>query len=162
VRFASDTVLVKVKIGKGEVSDVYRCDNGIFARDIILPRELKKGDIGELEYALAFQSPEPGDNSFRREALRRIEDILIEVRFHPRNLPRSVWWSTWVDYQQDTPPYIREPVELDERRHSVSKALSFAERSVIGFSWEWPKQKPLRRYNLHAGPSGADPSKQSD
>jgi len=133
-----DTRSISVWVINGEVSDIYRCGNGMYAFDIMLAQPLKKTETALVEYVVRFDRQEMAPPEFRRIAVERIDDLTMEVRFHPNRLPRAVWWASWHDPAPGSPPATQEPVPLDEEAGCAArKVLSCAERSVIGFCWEW-------------------------
>lgn len=71
---------------------------------------------------------------YRRAAMRRAENFDIRVEFHPRRLPRQIWWAVWDGVDGDV--IDAEGVALDSQ-HSVHRYMRSLERTVAGFPWDW-------------------------
>jgi hypothetical protein len=135
-----DTATVRIRSNIGSVSELYACGAGLFAADINLPRQLRKGQTIEFAYEIDFStrdwsSSQPPTPEYRRSALRPISDLAVTVRFDQTRVPRRIWWGTWPNLDERTVPSLREPVSLDD--HSVHKELLSAQQTIVGFRWEW-------------------------
>lgn len=134
VRF--DTSTLAVSVSGGDTSAVYKCYDGLYAVDILLPKTLLRGEIYEVSYTLRYQAPTWNDQRFQRSALRiPIDEARIEVHFSPHRRPRKIWWAIWQELRQDSTPTLREPVTL--KGNSVTKKVTSAARTIFGFCWDW-------------------------
>jgi len=133
-RFDTDELVVEVVRG-GEVGDVYRASDTLFAVDLRLTRPLDRGETALVHMRMNFlyrTSPPP---EFRRGLLGSTRDLTLWVSFHPDRLPKHVWQARWdaLDHAQIVE---REAVELDNER-SVHSRFDVVERAVVGFYWEF-------------------------
>jgi hypothetical protein len=139
VRFSWKIADFDVINGSGAKSELYRCEDNLYAVDIILPRPVRKGETTVIEYELTLDPANPDDGLFQRVALPNMRDIVIKVCFSPKRSPRTVWWAHWREIGSDTPPYLREQIEFDPESPSVQKRLTCAEHTIVGFCWQWPE-----------------------
>jgi hypothetical protein len=111
--------------------------DGVYATHILLAKSLEAGETLSLEYWAALQPMDdkvPDETSYRRVVTRRAENIDIRIEFDPDTLPAHVWWTVWDGFQGDVAS--DEPVELDSQ-HSVQRYLRLAEKTAVGFRWDW-------------------------
>ncbi|MDQ4145291.1 MAG: hypothetical protein M3198_16425 [Actinomycetota bacterium] len=92
--FDTDQVEVTVERG-GTASELYRREDGLWGVDILLHRPLRRGETASFEYLTKFKYVEPPAPEFRRQALRRVENMELLVQFHRRKLPARVRWASW-------------------------------------------------------------------
>jgi hypothetical protein len=135
-RYMFDTATLTVDVMQGgRLGDAtYDLGNGVFARDVVLMRPLRKGETATLRYSSAFHYAEPPPPEFRRASLRLVHNVNLRVEFHPARLPRQVFFTEWHDL--NGPPARRTPVTR-EPDNSVSVYLNSMERAIVGFTWEW-------------------------
>jgi hypothetical protein len=133
----ADTNALSVEVGQGceeVVGPVRAIGGGLFAVDMLLTKELAIGETTTIEYETSFHysvAPEP---EFRRIVVIHLENLDIRVQFHPDRLPREVEWAVWDG--MDGPIAESETVTLD-RQFAAQRFLRFAERTVVGFRWDW-------------------------
>jgi hypothetical protein len=135
-RYMFDTATLTVDVMQGGRlgEPTYNMGNGIFARDIILMRPLRKGETTTLRYSSAFHYTEAPPREFRRAALRPVLNVNLRLQFHPERLPREVFFTEWNDLRGQ--PVRRTPVTC-EPDNSVHVFLNSMERAIAGFTWEW-------------------------
>jgi hypothetical protein len=135
-RYMFDTATLTVDVMQGGRlgKSTYNMGHGIFARDIILMRPLRKGETATLRYSSAFHYTEAPPPELRRAALRPVLNVNLRAQFHPERLPRRVFFTEWHDLRGQ--PVRRTPVTL-EPDNSVHVFLSSMERAIAGFTWEW-------------------------
>jgi hypothetical protein len=135
-RYMFDTATLTVDVIQGGWLDAstYDLGNGVFARDIILMRPLRKGETATLRYSSAFHYTEPPPPEFRRAALRLVLNVNLRVEFHPGRLPEQIYFAEWPDLLGK--PVRQTPVSR-EPDNSVQVFLSSMERAIAGFIWEW-------------------------
>lgn len=127
---------VQVEEGVVRASDTYRCDDDIYAIDVMLPHELREGECIDVRYSIFFEDDCAQQSVFRRAAYPPIENMTVEIKFDTRKIPRSVVWATWRDFSSDSPMLTCEPMEPDDKG-VVRKCLRSAKRTVVGFVWNW-------------------------
>lgn len=108
----------------------------VYEYDIDFGRVLCQGDDWCLKYVLEFDYRQPPPAEFRRVAYRRVDSLNLYLQFHPDRIPRQVWWCEWAHFVDGTLPAHEEPVDLNEEC-SVSHCLTYIERAVVGFRWQW-------------------------
>lgn len=113
---------------------------GVYVTSIPLAKTLDLGETLTLEYWTTYQYP-PGysaaarqEREYRRAVMRRAENIDIRVEFDPETLPSAVWWAVWDG--MDGQIGEQHPVGLDSQ-HAVHRFVRVAEKTVIGFYWDW-------------------------
>jgi hypothetical protein len=103
--------------------------------DIEFGRELAAGETASFEYRVLFgagRSAQP--QTFRRSAMRRIDNVEMRVQFDARKLPSRVSWNTWSGI--DGPVRTEQPLALDDDC-SVHHYLPRLEAATVGFCWCW-------------------------
>ena len=133
----ADTNALSVEVGQGceEVAGPVRAiGDGIFAVDMLLTKQLAVGETTTIEYETSFQYADAPDPEFRRIVVISLENLDIRVQFHPDKLPREVVWAIWDG--MDGPIVESERVTLDSQ-FTAQRFVRFAERTVVGFRWEW-------------------------
>jgi hypothetical protein len=135
-RYMFDTATLTVDVMQGGRLGEFTYDmgNGVFARDIVLMRPLRRGETATLRYSSSFHYAEPPEPEFRRASLRLVQNVNLRVEFHAGRLPRHVFFTEWNDLHG--PPARRTPVAR-EPDNSVSVYLQSMERAIAGFTWEW-------------------------
>jgi hypothetical protein len=133
-RFDTDELVVDVVRG-GHVGEVYQASDSLFAVDILLDRPLQSGETALMQLRTNFTYREPPPPEFRRGVLGTTRDLTMWVSFHPKRLPRRVWWARW-DAVDHAHIVEQQPVELDDER-SVHIRFDVVERAVVGFYWEF-------------------------
>jgi hypothetical protein len=111
--------------------------DGVYGTHILLAKALEPGETLTLEYWTAFHQADegtPDETSYSRVVTRRVENIDIRIGFDPVAPPDRVQWAVWDGLKGDIAS--SQPVELDSQ-HSVQRYLRLAEKTVVGFSWEW-------------------------
>jgi hypothetical protein len=134
-----DTQALTVEVGQGCAgisADRYQVSGDLFVTYLELAGTLLAGQTTTLEYWVTYRynSGDPGELSYRRAVMTRLENFDMRVEFHPDRLPAGVWWATWDGVAGDV--LEQEPVTLDAQ-HSVHRYLRFLEKSVAGFRWAW-------------------------
>jgi len=135
--YRADTNAVTVETGQGFsglAGPVYQPLAELFVVDMLLAEPLAAGQTATLEYSTSFHYTEPPPPEFRRIVQRSVENLDIRVEFHPERLPRDVVWAVWDG--MDGPIVQREHVTLD-RQHAVHRYLRLAEKTAVGFHWDW-------------------------
>jgi hypothetical protein len=132
--FDTATLTAEVRQGGRLGRSTYDLGNGIFARDIILTRPLRKGETTTLRYNSTFHYPDPPPAEFRRAAMRPVLNVDLRVEFDPARLPRQIYFTEW--HSLNGPAARRSPVAL-EPDNSVHIFLSSMEHVIVGFTWEW-------------------------
>jgi hypothetical protein len=133
-RFDTDELVVEVVRG-GQVGDVYRASDTLFAVDLLLTRPLMRGETALIQMRMNFLYRSAPPPEFRRGVLGSTRDLTLWVSFHPDRLPRRVWQARW-DALDHAHIVERELVELDNER-SVHSRFDVVERAVVGFYWEF-------------------------
>jgi hypothetical protein len=141
IPYIYDTSALTVTAGqgcKGLSEPLAQIQEGVFAAHLLLANVLDIGDTLTLEYWTTYQYPAgyvgPDEREYRRVVMRRVENIDIRVEFDAGMLPATVWWAVWDGMQGDTSD--EQVVRLDNQ-NSVQKFLRLAERTVVGFRWDW-------------------------
>lgn len=133
-----DSSDVAVKISDGDISDTYRCADDLFAVDVLLPKVLNKNESFNLEYVVEYPADANADPEFLRGAIGQyIDSATIEVKFSRANPPSTVWWTVLSNLGSGGRTVLREQVEIDHKKSSVSKTVSSVDDVVIGFRWEY-------------------------
>jgi hypothetical protein len=141
IPFIYDTDAVTLEVGQGcegVSGDLRQIREDVFITDILLAKNLSLGETLTLEYWNSFHYRDDridaGKREYRRASMRRAENFDIRVEFHPRRLPRGVWWAVWDGVDGDV--ITEEPAGLDSQ-HSVHRYMRSLERTVVGFRWAW-------------------------
>jgi hypothetical protein len=141
VPFMHDTDALTLEVGqgcKGVSGYRHQLGNGVYTTDILLAKELSLGETLTLEYwntyHYADETIDQTKSQYRRAVMRRVENVDIRVEFHPKYLPRDVWWAVWDGMEGDI--HSQERVTMDSQ-HSVQRYMRFIERTVVGFHWAW-------------------------
>jgi hypothetical protein len=137
VPYRADTSALTVEVGQGFsglAGQVYQPMAGLFVVDMMLSRPLAAGETATLEHWTSFHYTEPPPREFRRIVQYSVENLDIRVEFHPSRLPSEVVWAVWDG--MDGPIAEREPVALDTL-FAVHRYLRLAEKTVVGFHWDW-------------------------
>ncbi|WBB52460.1 hypothetical protein [Verrucosispora sp. WMMD573] len=137
-RYTFDTDEVEVERVQGGVpGEPYWLRDSLWAVNVMLPRQLNRGEMTSMEYVTRFHYSADVEPVFRRVAHHRLEKVAIRVQFDPARLPRQVWWTEWADYRDPDDRVARQhPVELDVE-NAVYHCVDVVDRSVIGFAWQF-------------------------
>jgi hypothetical protein len=137
-RYTFDTSELAVeRISGGRPGSPYELQDNLWAVDIDLPRTLNSGDEHSVEFESRFSYRSTVEPCMRRVAHERFENVALRVEFHPRRLPKRVFWVEWQDYREPDIKVIHEdPVTLDSE-HAVYHRLDVLNRAVVGFRWEF-------------------------
>jgi hypothetical protein len=133
----ADTNAVTVEVGQGFsglAGSVYQPIAELFVVDSLLAKPLSAGETATLEYCLGFHYAVPPPPEFRRVVQSFVENLDIRVEFHPDKRPAAVEFAVWDGL--DGPIVEREPVALDSQ-FAVHRYLRLAEKTAVGFHWEW-------------------------
>lgn len=133
-----DTNALAISTGqgcRGIAEPLAKVKDGVFVTQLLLADVLDIGDTLTLEYWTTFSYPAGyQEHEYRRGVLRRAENVDIRVEFDPDALPSAVWWAVWDGIAG---PILEEhPVALDSQ-HSAHRYLRLAEKTVVGFHWDW-------------------------
>lgn len=141
IPFVCDTNVLTLEVTQGckELAvAVRRIGAEMFATEILLARTLDLGETQTLEYWLSYRGQsdprDPPGREYRRGGLRQLDNLDMRIEFHPKKLPRRIWWAHWDG--GDGSVLEREAVSLDSQ-HSVHRYLRSLEKTVAGFYWEW-------------------------
>jgi hypothetical protein len=141
VPFLFDTNVLTVEVGQGgkELNgNVQQLRGDTFVAEVLLARTLDLGETITLEYWVSYRFPgdpaDPAEREFRRAVMRHAENIDLRVEFHPNRPPSHVWWAHWDGTDGDV--IQREAVTLDSQ-YSAHRYLRSADRTVVGFYWQW-------------------------
>jgi hypothetical protein len=105
-------------------------DEGVYAAELILERELRRGETCMFE--LRVDSPEPiDDTSYEHFASHRLDELLMWVRFHPDRLPARVELC-----RHDGSGETSEPLELGGGTTAHVLARRFGP-GLLGLRWGW-------------------------
>jgi hypothetical protein len=106
------------------------------AVEIMFHRPLEPGRTVSVEAVARFATEGPRPGHFRRGTADRLENVELQVRFHPGLLPERVWWTVW-----SVAPTIRlirsEPAPIDPDG-TVHRFLDAVEAQLVGFRWRFP------------------------
>jgi hypothetical protein len=136
--YDGNAISVEIGLGCGAVAAPFtsiRAD--VCGTHILLAKALEAGETLTLEYWTSFQHADeqvPDETLYSRVITRTAENIDIRIEFHRDALPRQVWWSVWDGLDGDIAS--SQAVELDSQ-HSAQRYLRLAEKTVVGFRWEW-------------------------
>jgi hypothetical protein len=134
-----DSAAVEIKAFTGTIGDIYRCADGLFAADVVLPKVLMRDEHFDVEYVIEYPADAKDDPEFLRGAEgKHIDSATIVVKFSPSRRPRTVWWMV-LSRLMGGRTVFREQVKIDRKTSSVSKTVLSVEDVVIGFRWEWEK-----------------------
>jgi hypothetical protein len=106
------------------------------AVNIVFHHPLPPGETASLEYICRFLPGATGPAWFRRGTRTRLENVELQVRFHPLRLPDRIWWTVWPDDLAEHPTQ-QEAVQLDQDG-TVHRFVEIVERQAIGFRWRFP------------------------
>ncbi|MGH8891173.1 MAG: hypothetical protein ACRDV3_15600 [Acidothermaceae bacterium] len=129
----ADARLVEVVRG-GRAGPIVIGDAGGLTAAIEFGRELRPGDTASVEYRVLFGGSAARPQTFRRSALRRVDNVEMRVQFDPRRLPSSVSWKTWSGI--DGPVKSERVLQLDDDC-SAHHYLPRLESATVGFCWCW-------------------------
>jgi len=138
IPYLYDTNALTVSTGqgcRGIAEPLAQVKGNVYVTHLLLADVLNVGDTLTLEYWTTFSFPAGyEEREYRRGLFRRVENVDIRVEFDPDALPAAVWWAVW----DGVGGPIREeyPVALDSQ-HSVHRYLRLAEKTLVGFRWEW-------------------------
>jgi hypothetical protein len=110
------------------------------AVNLTFHRPLQAGETGTLEYAYRYRPGVVVPPRLRCGGRERMENVTVQIRFHPLRLPDRVWWAIWPE-QTPVPAaqeeMREEPVELDPdgTAHGFVESV---EHRLIGFRWRFP------------------------
>jgi hypothetical protein len=133
----ADTNAITIEVGQGFsglAGPVYQPIAELFVVDMLLAKPLAAGETATLEYSVGFHYAVPPPPEFRRVVQSFVENLDIRIEFHPDRLPLNVEWAVWDGL--DGPIVEREPVVLDSQ-FAVHRYLRLAEKTAIGFHWDW-------------------------
>jgi hypothetical protein len=133
----ADTNALTIEVGQGFsglAGPVYQPIAELFVVDMLLAEPLAAGETATLEYWTSFHYAEPPPPEFRRIVQFFVENLDIRVEFHPDKLPSNVVWAIWDGLEG--PIVERESVTLDSQ-FAVHRYLRLAERTAVGFHWDW-------------------------
>ena len=119
------------------------------AVDIVLDHPLLPGETGSVQYLARYAPGTARPPVFRRGARGRLENVEVEVRFHPLHLPERVWWAIWPGLagppaprgDVDDGPVIRHPrtEEVDVGPDgAVRRFVPLVQDEAVGFRWRFP------------------------
>ena len=133
-----DSAALEVTVSVGEIGDIYKCSDELFAVDVLLPRALIKNELFRFDYSVEYLADAKADPEFLRGAVgKQIDSATIEVKFSPARPPSAVWWMVLSGLGSSGRTVYRERIDLDHRRLSVCKTVTSVDDAVIGFRWEW-------------------------
>jgi hypothetical protein len=142
IAFICDSELVALEVGqgcRGLAGDLKDIGEDLTATEIILSRQLRRGETTSIEYWVAWRSQgelsDKRERECRRAVRKRLENYEQRIEFHSNKLPAMVWWAQWDGIDGNV--IAREPAELDIQ-HAAQRYLQSVERSVVGFYWDWP------------------------
>jgi hypothetical protein len=105
-------------------------DADVYAAELVLDRELAKGEGSPFELAIVL--PEPlADTWFDHYAARRLSELLVWVRFDPGRVPSRVERYTIVDGEESS-----GALELGDGSTAHTLARGFGP-GVLGLRWDW-------------------------
>ena len=133
----ADTNALTIEVGQGFsglAGPFYQPITELFVVDMLLAKPLAAGETATLEYSTSFHYPLPPPREFRRVVQYFVENLDIRVEFHPDKLPSEVVWAVWDG--MDGPIVAREHVALDSQ-FAVHRYLRLAEKTAVGFHWDW-------------------------
>jgi hypothetical protein len=137
VPYRADTNAVTIEVGQGFsglAGPVYQPVQDLWVVDMLLAKPLSAGETATLEHWASFHYAEPPPREFRRIIQYSVENLDIRVEFHPDKLPSEVVWAVWDGMEGSI--VDAQPVTLDSQ-HAVHRYLRLAERTVVGFHWDW-------------------------
>lgn len=137
VPYRADTNALTIEAGQGFsglAGPAYQPMAELFVVDMLLTKPLAAGETATLEYSADFHYRAPPPPEFRRAVQSFMENLDIRVEFHPARLPGAVEWAVWDGI--DGPIVERERVDLDSQ-FAVHRYLRLAERTAVGFHWDW-------------------------
>ncbi len=137
VPYRADTNALTIETGQGFsglAGPVYQPIAELFVVEMLLAKPLAIGETATLEYTASFHYSTPPPREFRRVVQFHVENLDIRVEFHPDKLPSDVVWAVWDG--MDGPIVEREHVTLDSQ-FAVHRYLRLAEKTTVGFHWDW-------------------------
>jgi hypothetical protein len=141
LRFRDPVEDIRPAAGCDKRTDLYRCDDGMWAVDLILATPLARGSEVEIGYDMVYPDHTEDDQRFQRGLARETQDVKIELRFDDAARPEQVWWATWREFAADNDPNLREPLyRKGHRPPRISKTLTSATDTTVGFCWKWPEK----------------------
>jgi hypothetical protein len=103
---------------------------GVFGMELLLDRELRKDESAL--YELRVELPSPSfDTFFDHYAARRLNELLVWVRFDPGRLPARVERFARVDEVEES-----EAIELGGGSGAHALGRGFGP-GLLGVRWEW-------------------------
>jgi hypothetical protein len=136
--YDGNAISVETGLGcRGVAAPFAEIGEGVYATFILLAKSLEAGETLTLEYWAALRplnDQVPDETSYSRVVTRRAENIDIRIEFHPQALPAHVWWTVWDGLKGNVAS--GEPMVLDSQ-HSVQRYLRLAEKTAVGFRWDW-------------------------
>jgi hypothetical protein len=138
IPYLYDTNTLSVTAGqgcRGIAEPLAQIPGGVYVTHLLLADRLNAGDTLTLEYWTTFSYPVGyQEREYRRAVLRRVESMDIRVEFDPDALPAAIWWAVWDGFEGDITS--SNSVALDSQ-YSVHRYLTLAEKTVVGFRWDW-------------------------
>jgi hypothetical protein len=113
-------------VGRSAIDD----ESGVYAAELVLDRDLAQGERSP--YELAIELPDPSVETWADHyAARRLNELLVWVRFDPGRVPRHVERYTVDDGHERC-----ETLELGDGASAHALARGFGP-GVLGLRWGW-------------------------
>ncbi|MFF5099991.1 MULTISPECIES: hypothetical protein [Actinosynnema] len=139
-RFDTSAATVEVLRG-GTAGPVYRtAEPDVYAVDIVFHHPLEPGQTTSFEYRTLFDYSAPPPAEFRRACRNPVENVSLDVQFHPDLLPEAVWWSIWDGLDGPITEQMPEPLKQGGSVHRYVDAFE----GVAGFHWTFGDRAPSR------------------
>jgi hypothetical protein len=107
---------------------------GVFGVELLMDRELRKDESAL--YELRVELPSPSfDSFFDHYAARRLNELLVWIRFDPERLPVRVERFARVDEVEES-----EPIDLGGGTGAHAMARGFGP-GLLGVRWEWAQER---------------------
>lgn len=139
--YVVDTAAMTVEVEAGATpGPLYqiRAKNGTVyhATDIVLDAPLSRDETAVLNYTTTLRYTQPPPPEMRYAFRSPVDKFLLSVQFDAARVPRRLWWAEWDDLDGGEITH-REPVPLTASLRAHRFLDGGAQRSILGFTWEW-------------------------
>lgn len=107
-------------------------EQGVYAYELLLDRQLGVGETAVTEYTLAFPGKAQIDTFFSQDLTWKVSELVLWVRFHPQMLPISC--EAYVE--DPAGATIARPLSLSGTTSAHHVVNNFGP-AVVGIRWNW-------------------------
>ncbi|HET9655934.1 MAG TPA: hypothetical protein VFP72_11305 [Kineosporiaceae bacterium] len=134
-RYVLDPGGIDLRVLRGGQATPVRPPGPSTAVDVTFHRPLRPGQTTSVESVGRFAVAGTPVTRLLRGTTGRLENVELQVRFHPTLLPDRVWWTVWPG-PAVMHPLCAEPVGLDPDG-TAHLFLDAVEAQAVGFHWRF-------------------------